>query len=178
MVVGDHVCIAVFGFIHFQVGVLPGELLPRINGLWREREGGSQEGLQHSRTLQHTRISVRKSGFLCTPLPRTDAVSVGVPSSSVKPHQNPVPSGTCPRDLQAKQPLTIGQPAAEEPSPPFSLSAHPFLRSYPSAEIWSYARIPQRPDCAVLDLAVLLAVELQSAEIQQALGVLCPRSFE
>lgn len=93
MVIGDHVCIAVFRFIHFQVGVLPGELLPWINGLWREREGGSQERLQHSRMLQHT---VRKSGFFCTPLPRTDTVSVGVPFSNVKPHQNTVPSGTCP----------------------------------------------------------------------------------
>lgn len=38
VVIGYHVCIAVFRFIHFQVGVLPGELLPGINGLWRERE--------------------------------------------------------------------------------------------------------------------------------------------
>lgn len=59
----------------------------------------------------------------------------------------------------------LGQPAADEPSPPLSLRAHPFLWSYPSAEIWSYARTPQRPDCAVLDLVVLLAVELQSPEI-------------
>lgn len=44
VIVGNYVCIAVFRFVHFQVGVLPGELLPRIDGLRREeggREGGS-----------------------------------------------------------------------------------------------------------------------------------------
>lgn len=33
MVVGDHICIAVLGLVDLQVGVLPGELLSRINGL-------------------------------------------------------------------------------------------------------------------------------------------------
>lgn len=33
VVVGDHVGVAVFGFVHFQVGVLPGELLAGVNGL-------------------------------------------------------------------------------------------------------------------------------------------------
>lgn len=59
---------------------------------------------------------------------------------------------------------SLGQPAADEPSFPL-LHVHPFLWSYPSAEIWSSARIPERPDSADLDLAVLLAVELQSLEI-------------
>lgn len=59
---------------------------------------------------------------------------------------------------------SLGQPAADKPSFPL-LCAHPFLWSYPSAEIWSSARIPERPDCANLDLVVLLAVELQSLEM-------------
>lgn len=48
MVVGDHVCITVFGLVHFQVGVLPGELLTRVNGLeesgkkTEESEGGEK----------------------------------------------------------------------------------------------------------------------------------------
>lgn len=41
VIVGDHVCIAVFRFVHFQVGVLPRELLPGIDGLRRE-EGGRE----------------------------------------------------------------------------------------------------------------------------------------
>lgn len=51
VIVGDHVCIAVFRFVHFQVGVLPRELLPGIDGLRREeggREGGRQQRLQQS----------------------------------------------------------------------------------------------------------------------------------
>lgn len=41
MVVGNHVRIAVFGFVHFEVGVLPGELLARVNGL---EESGRKNG--------------------------------------------------------------------------------------------------------------------------------------
>ena len=33
MVVGNHICVTVFGLVHFEVGVLPGELLARVNGL-------------------------------------------------------------------------------------------------------------------------------------------------
>lgn len=33
MVVGNDVSIAVLGLVHLQVGVLPGELLTRVNGL-------------------------------------------------------------------------------------------------------------------------------------------------
>lgn len=95
--------------------------------------------------------------------------------NSVKPDhtesQFPVHPTIC-----RKSSPSVEQPAADEPSTPV-LRAHPFLWIYPSAEIWSSARIPERPDCADLDLVVLLAVELQSLEIQQALGVLCPRSF-
>lgn len=166
MVIGDHVCIAVFRFIHFQVGVLPGKLLPRINGLWREREGGSQERLQHSGMLQHTCVSVRKSVSPRAPLPKARCSFHVCPrsrSSQTTPKPGPqwdLPPVTCRQSNPA-----LGQPAADEPSPPLSLPAHPFLWSYPSAEIWSYARTPQRPDCAVLDLVVLLAVELQSPEI-------------
>lgn len=49
MVVGDHVCVTVFGLVHFQVGVLPGELLTRVNGLEEsgektaESEGGGEK---------------------------------------------------------------------------------------------------------------------------------------
>ena len=43
VVVGDDVGIAVFGFVHFQVGVLPRELLARIDGL-RGRGGGGCQG--------------------------------------------------------------------------------------------------------------------------------------
>lgn len=48
VVIRDHVCIAVFGLVHFQVGVLPGELLTRVNGLeesgekTEESEGGKK----------------------------------------------------------------------------------------------------------------------------------------
>lgn len=37
VVVGDDVCIAVLWFIHFHVGVLPGELLARVDGLQQRR---------------------------------------------------------------------------------------------------------------------------------------------
>lgn len=41
MVVGDDVCIAVLWLVDLQVGVFPGELLARINGLdGKERRGG------------------------------------------------------------------------------------------------------------------------------------------
>lgn len=33
VVVGNHVGVSVFGLVHFEVGVLPGELLARVNGL-------------------------------------------------------------------------------------------------------------------------------------------------
>lgn len=33
MVIGNHVRVTVFGLVHFEVGVLPGELLARVNGL-------------------------------------------------------------------------------------------------------------------------------------------------
>lgn len=33
VVVGDHVGVTVLGLVHFEVGVLPGELLARVNGL-------------------------------------------------------------------------------------------------------------------------------------------------
>lgn len=33
VVVGNHVGVAVLGLVHFEVGVLPGELLARVNGL-------------------------------------------------------------------------------------------------------------------------------------------------
>lgn len=33
VVVGDDVGVAVLGLVHLQVGVLPGELLPRVDGL-------------------------------------------------------------------------------------------------------------------------------------------------
>lgn len=33
MVIGNHVRVTVFGLVHFKVGVLPGELLARVNGL-------------------------------------------------------------------------------------------------------------------------------------------------
>ena len=41
MVVGNHVRITVFGLVHFEVGVLPGELLARVNGL--EESGTKME---------------------------------------------------------------------------------------------------------------------------------------
>lgn len=40
VVVGDDVGITILGFIHLQVGVLPGELLARINGLVVEKGEG------------------------------------------------------------------------------------------------------------------------------------------
>lgn len=40
VVVGDDVGIAVFGLVHFQVGVLPCELLARIDGLRGRGCGG------------------------------------------------------------------------------------------------------------------------------------------
>lgn len=90
-----------------------------------------------------------------------------VPPAAVSSQTTPKPSlqwDLPPVTCRQSSP-SLGQPAADEPSPPLSLRTHPFLWSYPSAEIWSYARTPQRPDRAVLDLAVLLAVELQSLEI-------------
>lgn len=36
VVVGDDVGVSVLGFVDLQVGMLPGELLTRIDGLWRE----------------------------------------------------------------------------------------------------------------------------------------------
>lgn len=59
MVVGDHVCVTVFGLVHFQVGVLPGELLTRVNGLeesgkkTEESEGGKKAANEAPSTLLH-----------------------------------------------------------------------------------------------------------------------------
>lgn len=106
-----------------------------------------------------------------TQLPR---VSMAVASSQTTP-KNSFQWHMHPTICRQSSP-SLGQTTADEPSSP-PLHAHPFLWSYPSAKIWSSARIPERPDCADLDLAVLLAVQLQPLEIQQALGVLCPRSF-
>lgn len=39
MVVGDDVCIAVLWLVDFHVGVLPGKLLARIDGLWEKGRG-------------------------------------------------------------------------------------------------------------------------------------------
>lgn len=33
MVIGDDICIAVLGLVHLRVGILPSELLSRVNGL-------------------------------------------------------------------------------------------------------------------------------------------------
>lgn len=43
MVVGDYIGVPVFGFVHLQVGVLPSELLTRVNGL--EGRGGKKGNL-------------------------------------------------------------------------------------------------------------------------------------
>jgi hypothetical protein len=40
VIVGDDVSIAVLGLVHLQVGVLPGKLLTRVNGL--ERPGNRE----------------------------------------------------------------------------------------------------------------------------------------
>lgn len=41
MVVGNDICVAVFGLVHLQVGILPCELLSRVNGLpGTEKAGG------------------------------------------------------------------------------------------------------------------------------------------
>lgn len=37
MVVGDDVGVSVLWFVDLQVGVLPGELLTRVDGLWSRR---------------------------------------------------------------------------------------------------------------------------------------------
>lgn len=39
VVVGDDVGVTIFGLVHLQVGVFPGELLARIDGLMRDRGG-------------------------------------------------------------------------------------------------------------------------------------------
>lgn len=44
MVVGDDVGIAVLGLVHFQVGVLPRELLAWVDGLWEAGGGRCQVG--------------------------------------------------------------------------------------------------------------------------------------
>lgn len=38
VVIRYHVSVAVFGLVHFQVGVLPGELLTGVDGLGGERQ--------------------------------------------------------------------------------------------------------------------------------------------
>lgn len=38
VVVGDDVCIAVLWLVHFHVGILPGELLARVDGLEQRRQ--------------------------------------------------------------------------------------------------------------------------------------------
>ena len=38
MVIGNDVGVTIFGFVHLQVGVLPGELLTWINGLMGSRD--------------------------------------------------------------------------------------------------------------------------------------------
>lgn len=48
VVVGDDVGVAVLGLVHLQVGVLPGELLPRVDGLqhWERKREGQRGGQQ------------------------------------------------------------------------------------------------------------------------------------
>lgn len=36
VVIGDDVGVAVFGLVHLQVGMFPRELLPGVDGLWRQ----------------------------------------------------------------------------------------------------------------------------------------------
>lgn len=48
MVIGNHVRVTVFGLVHFEVGVLPGELLARVNGL--EELGKKMEESERRKT--------------------------------------------------------------------------------------------------------------------------------
>ena len=43
VVVGDDVGVAVLWFVDLQVGVLPGELLSRVNGLQKTQNPGSEQ---------------------------------------------------------------------------------------------------------------------------------------
>lgn len=52
VVIGDDIGVAILGFIDLQVGVLPGELLSRIDGLREE------EKRKHSGLLYYNIISV------------------------------------------------------------------------------------------------------------------------
>lgn len=40
VVVGNDICVAVLGLVYLQVGILPRELLSRVNGLQRMEEAG------------------------------------------------------------------------------------------------------------------------------------------
>lgn len=40
MVIGDDICIAVLGLVHLRVGILPCELLSRVNGLPKMEDTG------------------------------------------------------------------------------------------------------------------------------------------
>lgn len=52
VVVGDDVGVSVLGFVDLQVGMLPGELLTRIDGLWREStEWNHPQGFSQSLSI-------------------------------------------------------------------------------------------------------------------------------
>lgn len=76
VIVGDHVCIAVFRFVHFQVGVLPRELLPGIDGL--RREEGGREGGSSSYSKVGWDAAARSARISLHITPRTDTASWGV----------------------------------------------------------------------------------------------------
>lgn len=66
VVVGNDVCIAVLWLVDFHVGVLPGKLLARINGL-RERaeqetgQGNSQKSRPQKRVMNRSHKLTKRS---------------------------------------------------------------------------------------------------------------------
>lgn len=60
VIVGDDVGVAVLGFVDLQVGMFPGELLARINGLWKKsRERNNPQGFSQT-SRHHIRIQIQR----------------------------------------------------------------------------------------------------------------------
>lgn len=63
VIVGDDVSVAVFGLVHLHVGVLPGELLARIDGLESEQRKKNKKRERETdcewQTEQKSRLSIQ-----------------------------------------------------------------------------------------------------------------------
>lgn len=76
VVVGDDVGVTIFGLVHLQVGVFPGELLARIDGLMRARSGSDM----HSERERGREREIRGGNNSISSLCKSKSAKPGQPS--------------------------------------------------------------------------------------------------